>query len=225
MKCPKCNSEQIQFVSETTSKGFSNKSAATGCFCFGIPGRLFGLCNSGKKETKEFWICHNCGLKFQKSEVDEKERRIENYKSIISSATAEELKDIQGNITKAKTILDKAENDFLSEREKELTNNEEIIKAKKNRKIVLIIGIVGIVVSLIFFFIEDLSFLGVILFGLSLWDILSYKKSEEKFVEKYESKKILELKEKKNKAMQSFNRLEEISRAKEELQTLTSNEK
>lgn len=225
MKCPKCNSEQIQFVSETTSKGFSNKSAATGCFCFGIPGLLFGLCNSGKKETKEFWICHNCGLKFQKSEVDEKERRIENYKSIISSATAEELKDIQGNITKAKTILDKAENDFLSEREKELTNNEEIIKAKKNRKIVLIIGIVGIVVSLIFFFIEDLSFLGVILFGLSLWDILSYKKSEEKFVEKYGSKKILELKEKKNKAMQSFNRLEEISRAKEELQTLTSNEK
>jgi len=62
MKCPKCNSEQIQFVSETTSKGFSNKSAATGCFCFGLPGLLFGFCNSGKKETKEFWICNNCGL-------------------------------------------------------------------------------------------------------------------------------------------------------------------
>lgn len=225
MKCPKCNSEQIQFVSETTSKGFSNKSAATGCFCFGLPGLLFGFCNSGKKETKEFWICNNCGLKFQKSDVEAKERKIESCKSIISSATSEELKDLQGNITKAKASLDKANSDFMSEREKELSSNEEIIKAKKNRKIVLIIGIVGIVVSLIFFFIEDLSFLGVILFGLSLWDILSYKKSEEKFVEKYESKKILELKEKKNKAMQSFNRLEEISRAKEELQTLTSNEK
>lgn len=225
MKCPKCNSEQIQFVSETTSKGFSNKSAATGCFCFGIPGLLFGLCNSGKKETKEFWICHNCGLKFQKSEVEEKERRIENYKSIISSATAEELKDIQGNITKAKTILDKAENDFLSEREKELTSNEEIIKAKKNRKIVLILGVVGILVSLIFFLYEDLAFWGLILLGLSLWDIFSYKKSEDKFIEKYGSKKILELKEKKEKAIQSFKRLEEISKAKEELQTLTSNEK
>lgn len=225
MKCPKCNSERIQFVSETTSKGFSNKGAATGCFCFGLPGLLFGFCNSGKKETREFWICSNCGLKFQKSEVEEKERKIESYKSIISSATEEELKDLQGNITKAKTSLDKADSDFMSEREKELTNNEEIIKAKKNRKIVLILGIVGIVLSLIFFFIEDLSFLGVILFGLSLWDILSYKKSEEKFVEKYGSKKILELKEKKNKAMQGFNRLEEISRAKEELQALTSNEK
>jgi len=225
MKCPKCNSEQIQFVSETTSKGFSNKSAATGCFCFGLPGLLFGFCNSGKKETKEFWICNNCGLKFQKSEVEEKERKIENYKSIISSATSEELKDMQGNITKAKTILDKAENDFLNEREKELTSNEEIIKAKKNRKIILILGIVGILVSLIFFLYEDLAFLGLILLGLSLWDIFSYKKSEDKFIEKYGSKNILELKEKKEKAIQSFKRLEEISKAKEELQTLTSNEK
>lgn len=49
MKCPKCNSEQIQFLSETISKGFSNKGAATGCFCFGLLGLLFGLCNSGKK--------------------------------------------------------------------------------------------------------------------------------------------------------------------------------
>jgi hypothetical protein len=225
MKCPKCNSEQIQFVSETTSKGFSNKSAATGCFCFGLPGLLFGLCNSGKKDTKEFWICNNCGLKFQKSEVEEKERKIESCKSVISSATEEELKDLQGNITKAKTTLDTAESNFMSEMEKELVNNEEIIKAKKNRKVLLIFGIVGVAVSLIFFLYEDLAFLGLILLGLSLWDILSYKKSEEKFVEKYGSKKILELKEKRNKAMQSFKRLEDISRAKEELQTLTPNEK
>lgn len=225
MKCPKCNSEQIQFVSETTSKGFSNKSAATGCFCFGLPGLLFGLCNSGKKDTKEFWICNNCGLKFQKSDVEAKERKIESYKSIISSATEEELKDLQGNLTKAKNNLDTAESNYMSEMDKELVNNEKIVKVKKNRKILLILGIVGIVISLIFFFIEDLSFLGVILFGLSLWDILSYKKSEEKFVEKYGSKKILELREKKNKAIQSFKRLEEISRAKEDLQTLTSNEK
>lgn len=225
MKCPKCNSEQIQFMSETTSKGFSNKGAATGCFCFGLPGLLFGLCNSGKKETKEFWVCNNCGLKFQKSDVEAKEKKIESYKSIISSATEEELKDLQGNVTKAKKDFDTADSNFMSEMEKELVNNEEIVKAKKNRKILLIFGIVGIVVSLIFFFIEDLAFLGLILFGLSLWDILSYKKSEEKFVEKYGSKKILELKEKKNKAMQSFKRLEEISTAKEELQALTSDGK
>ena len=67
--------------------------------------------------------------------------------------------------------------------------------------------------------------MGLILLGLSLWDIFSYKKSEDKFIEKYGSKNILELKEKKEKAIQSFKRLEEISKAKEELQTLTSNEK
>lgn len=225
MKCPKCNSEQIQFVSETTSKGFSNKSAATGCFCFGLPGLLFGLCNSGKKDTKEFWICNSCGLKFQKSDVEEKERKIENYKSIISSATQEELKDLQGKISKAKTNFDTVESNFMDEMKKELVNNEDIIKAKKNRKVLLILGVVGAVASLIFFFYEDLAFLGLILLGLSLWDIFSYKKSEEKFVEKYGSKKILELKEKKSNAIQSLKRLEEIARAQEELQRLISNEK
>jgi transcription elongation factor Elf1 len=225
MKCPKCNSERIQFVSETTSKGFSNKGAATGCFCFGLPGLLFGFCNSGKKETREFWICSNCGLKFQKSEVEEKERKIESYKSIISSATTEELKDIEEHITKAKSNLDKADSDFMRQREKELTNNEKIIGAKKNRKILLILGIVGMLVSSIFFFYEDLTFLGFILFSLSLWDILSYKKSEERFIQKFGTKEFFELKEKKEKAVQSFKRLEQISRAKEELQTLTFNEK
>lgn len=225
MKCPKCNSEQIQFVSETTSKGFSNKGAATGCFCFGLPGLLFGLCNSGKKNTKEFWICNSCGLKFQKSDVEEKERKIENYKSIISSATKEELKDLQGNISKAKANFDTADSNFMGEMERELINNEEIIKAKKNRKIILILGIVGVVASIVCFAYEDLAFLGLILLGLSLWDIFSFKKSEEKFVEKYGSKKVLELKKKKSIAMQSLKRLEEIARAKEELQTLTSNEK
>jgi len=80
-------------------------------------------------------------------------------------------------------------------------------------------------VSSIFFFYEDLTFLGFILFSLSLWDILSYKKSEERFIQKFGTKEFFELKEKKEKAVQSFKRLEQISRAKEELQTLTFNEK
>ena len=137
----------------------------------------------------------------------------------------EELKDIEEHITKAKSNLDKADSDFMRQREKELTNNEKIIGAKKNRKILLILGIVGMLVSSIFFFYEDLTFLGFILFSLSLWDILSYKKSEERFIQKFGTKEFFELKEKKEKAVQSFKRLEQISRAKEELQTLTFNEK
>lgn len=225
MKCPKCNSEQIQFVSETTSKGFSNKGAATGCFCFGLPGLLFGLCNSGKKETKEFWICNNCGLKFQKSDVEEKERKIEKYKAIIGSVTKEELKGLEGKISNTKTKLDTAEETFDSEKEKEIANNEDIIKAKKSRKIIFILGFVGIVASLICFAYENLAFLGLLLLGLSLWDVFSYKRSEEKFIEKYGSKKLIELKEKVNTAKQNLKKLEEIANAQEELQRLTSNGK
>lgn len=224
MKCPKCNSEQIQFVSNTTSKGFSNGSATTGCFCFGLPGLLFGLCNSGKKETKEFWICNNCGLKFQKSDVEEKERKTEKCKTIISAATAEELKDLDGNVSKAKAQFNTMESTFMNELEKEKIDNEEIVKAKKNRKIILILGIVGGVASLICFA-YDLSILGILLVGLFLWDVFSYKKSEEKFIDKFGSKKLIELKEKKDNAMKSLKRFEEISRAQGELQSLTSNGK
>ena len=109
--------------------------------------------------------------------------------------------------------------------EKKSENKIEINKEKKNRKILLILGIVGMLESSIFFFYEDLTFLGFILFSLSLWDILSYKKSEERFIQKFGTKEFFELKEKKEKAVQSFKRLEQISRAKEELQTLTFNEK
>ncbi len=63
MKCPKCGSEHIQFVSNTSSKGFSAGNACCGSVMLGPLGLLCGACGAGTKK-EEYWICRGCGNKF-----------------------------------------------------------------------------------------------------------------------------------------------------------------
>lgn len=68
MKCPKCESENCQYVSttKTTRSGFDFGDACCGTILMGPIGVLCGLCGmSTETETKEYWVCHNCGQKFQ----------------------------------------------------------------------------------------------------------------------------------------------------------------
>ena len=68
MKCPKCESENCQYVSttKTSRSGFDFGDACCGSVLLGPIGILCGLCGmSTETETKEYWVCHNCGQKFQ----------------------------------------------------------------------------------------------------------------------------------------------------------------
>lgn len=67
MKCPKCGSNNCQYVaaSETHSKGFSSGDACCGLLLMGPAGMLCGLCGTETNTTtKEYWVCHDCGNKF-----------------------------------------------------------------------------------------------------------------------------------------------------------------
>lgn len=217
MRCPKCNSDRINLVSNVTTKGYSDKKAATGCVFCGLPGLLFGLCGSGKQQTSEFWICNNCGTKFQKVDADEKERKIQIAQSIVAAATKEELQNMPNLISQARTNVTNSEQDFSKELEKEKTENIEIVKALKNRKYLFIAGIVGIIISfgLIGY---ELVELGSILFILSLLDMIMYKKDRKKTIEKYGSAKLKELEIKKGEDEAKLKRLEDINNAQTDLQ-------
>lgn len=72
MKCPSCGSENCQFVtsSETHSKSFGAGDACCGFLLFGPIGILCGLCGAESyTESKEYWICHQCGKKFSAKEA------------------------------------------------------------------------------------------------------------------------------------------------------------
>ena len=68
MKCPKCGSENCQFHTKTKVNAslFSWKDACCGSVCLGPLGILCGLCGTNiDTTTKEFWVCNDCGKKFE----------------------------------------------------------------------------------------------------------------------------------------------------------------
>lgn len=69
MRCPKCGDERCFIIqeTETNQKGFGFFKGCCGYLIVGPIGWLCGLCGMGKGKTvtKAFWVCQNCGQKFQ----------------------------------------------------------------------------------------------------------------------------------------------------------------
>ena len=70
--CPKCGSKRIQATTETdvrtTGKNYSVGQGCLGYLLLGPLGLLCGSCGSGQKTTTTsttYWVCPNCGNKFQ----------------------------------------------------------------------------------------------------------------------------------------------------------------
>ncbi len=69
MKCPKCGSEDVTVINETTTKGkdFSMGKGCLGTLILGPIGALCGLCGEGKKTINtNYWVCNSCGKKWKK---------------------------------------------------------------------------------------------------------------------------------------------------------------
>lgn len=62
--CPKCQSEKVQIVTDTKTKGFGAGRGICGLCLFGPIGFLCGLCGMGKSQSKSYRMCLNCGNKF-----------------------------------------------------------------------------------------------------------------------------------------------------------------
>ena len=68
MRCPKCGSEQVQLITETTTEGkdFSGEKGCCGYLVFGPLGLLCGACGEGKQtRSTSYWVCHACGRKWK----------------------------------------------------------------------------------------------------------------------------------------------------------------
>lgn len=63
MRCPRCGSDNIQYVSNVRDNGPSFSKGCCGWILFGPVGLLCSLCGNGQTR-EEFWVCRNCGKKF-----------------------------------------------------------------------------------------------------------------------------------------------------------------
>lgn len=68
IRCPKCQNENLQMITESVSKGkdFSAGKGCCGAILLGPIGILCGACGKGKQvKTVSYWICPQCGNKFK----------------------------------------------------------------------------------------------------------------------------------------------------------------
>ena len=113
MKCPKCGSENTQYVAvhhSGSSESFTD--ACCGMMIFGPIGILCGLCGASPGFTDDYWVCHSCGKKFQagtakaaekarqekiQQELNAKARR----KALLSAANPVILQNIDNEVIEA----------------------------------------------------------------------------------------------------------------------------
>ncbi len=69
IRCPKCGSENVQFYTESKYHGPSLLNGCCGSVILGPVGILCSLCGQ-HTETKDYWVCKNCGNKFTTSDSD-----------------------------------------------------------------------------------------------------------------------------------------------------------
>ena len=62
VRCPKCGSAQVEFVTKTEGEAFDSKGACCGWLLCGVPGLILG----GKGDQKQVTVkkCKRCGHEF-----------------------------------------------------------------------------------------------------------------------------------------------------------------
>ena len=89
MKCPKCGSENTQYVAvhHSGSSG-SFTDACCGMMIFGPIGILCGLCGASLGFTDDYWVCHSCGKKFQAGTAKAAEKARQAKSSAVGSESS-----------------------------------------------------------------------------------------------------------------------------------------
>lgn len=64
LRCPHCGSTRLQYTTTVKTQGVSADEACCGYICLGPLGLLCGLCGAGSTETKEGWVCCDCGTNY-----------------------------------------------------------------------------------------------------------------------------------------------------------------
>ncbi|RHO61896.1 hypothetical protein DW088_12760 [Butyricicoccus sp. AM05-1] len=123
MKCPKCGSENTQYVAvhHSGSNG-SFTDACCGMMIFGPIGILCGLCGASPGFTDDYWVCHSCGKKFQAGTAQAAEK-----------ARQEKIQQELNAKAKRKALLSAANPAILQNIDNEMIEAENRYKALKAR--------------------------------------------------------------------------------------------
>lgn len=160
IRCPKCGGTNIQFSTSTEVRGFSTGQACLGSVVFCNPlGMLCGLCGMGKSDTYEYWICKDCGTKFQQgeyeSQVESQEQKIESLRSSVKeleNKIDDENANFDEEIKRAEAIYNEIKGRYENEMKEYIASSVEMQKIKKTKSLFNWIGVAAVILAIITFF-------------------------------------------------------------------------
>ena len=191
MRCPKCGSSNIQFIVNNQSTGPSFLWGCCGSILLGPFGILCSLCGVSNSH-EEYWICNDCGKKFDKEnslEVKEKalEEKIAKLNLEIKKLEQEVDYLNKNKLSQVNTFEDEQklfkENDSILKKIK-----KELISTSKDLKIINLLGkillLAMIIIPVLVLEFWDAPLIAIIIFfscGLSwkYFEDLFYKKVQE----------------------------------------------
>lgn len=129
LKCPKCGSDNIQFVHETEKRGFKVGDSCCGYILLGPLGLLCGACGMNKESSTEFWVCNRCGAKFNEEDNNGRKFDIKRNVQLLLTAPDDTIENVDTIINNLNDDL-KAMDENKKSIEKILSDLEEDEKQK-----------------------------------------------------------------------------------------------
>lgn len=218
LKCPKCGSENIQFSTSTERKGFSAGDSCCGYMLFGPLGLICGLSNMGETKSHDFWLCQNCGAKFQADDAlnKQKERaeKLAQYNNILQDAP-ENLEAYQAQVHQEFLKVSEA---FKEENQKLKMEQPQYARICRCTPIGGVMILAGIVLA---FGTGSLYFALIALLGLVL--ILTAVDKESKLFDSMASPKLQAIKKQRDELLAEEQKLLKQIKAKKEKQRIEGN--
>lgn len=238
LKCPHCGSTHLQFTTQVKTQGVSVSDACCGYVCLGPVGLLCGLCGAGSSETKDYWVCRDCGTKFTAEEArkavaaklreeqnlakkqQEKEAQLAAWHSMIDNCPypVDQLDKLYAEAVKDAEAKGKQ---FQNCRDKERKGIGAWQAAYYGMLVGFFILLIAVVVFLFSLAIGANLLIGILLGIVGFVVTLLFSLKDDKLFEQYASPSLRAMKEEKEKATQYK---EELKKYQEAAQAIRSEE-
>lgn len=226
LKCPNCGSARLQFVTHTKTQGVSIGDSCCGYILLGPLGLLCGLCGAGSSETKEGWVCLDCGHRFTTRDVEKAaQKKLEEQQALANEqeAKAREKRSREINLAYWRSVMvncpypaeqlealyadatkqeEEAEKRFRDARQEEQKNNGVWQAANYGMVaggILLLIAALWTVIA----FMGGGAWVAGLLLGVAAFFVIGvFADKDEKLYEQYASEALRALKQEKEQATQ-----------------------
>lgn len=230
LKCPHCGSTHLQFTTKVKTQGVSVGDACCGYVCLGPAGLLCGLCGAGSTESKDYWVCCDCGTKFTTEEAKdavekklqeeqdlakkqrEKEAQLANWRTMMENCPypPEQLEDLYAAAVKEEEAKDKKFRNCRDEERKSIGAWQAADYGMSAGVVILIIAAILLLLSLL----AGTSWILAILCGIIGSAVFCvFSNQDNKMFEMYAGSELRALKQEKEDATQHKNELKKYLEA------------